>query len=517
MIVKVFKAAKSFAGVNYNERKNENGKSELLVAENFSILKDHPTRLDYISYMNLVCNTNPAVKNVQFHATISCKGKEYSVEQLKDVAIMYVEKMGYSKNPYLIYFHSDTDNNHVHIVSTRVNKEGVRMNDKMEGVRSRKILDEIMHLNLSEKASNDIMRSMDYNFSTQAQFKLLLESSGWKLREKDDNIRLFSSCQEYGSISLQNVTEHTKNYKPDEKRIKQLAAIFHKYSQAMDCDTLTSYIKLGFGIDLKFHIAKGHSFPYGYTVIDHSTKSVFKGSEIYPLNSLLKNPIREKKIQVIPSILESLCKAEPYITTNLLKHKLGKLGYSLKDNQIYLKGDKLSSYSMSSSLYEALQYNDRLYAANKYSVSSESCITFMSELHNVNEAHIHANITSDISVYKDAFLSYMKNSSDARTAFHDSGIYFYRKSDSIYILDSKNKTIIDMHDIGIGINDLSVTNKPIIIKHSDNVQNEKSAENKQTGRENNVASAIFSILEHNDQYIQEDSNRRRRKRGQQQN
>ena len=106
MVVVVLKAATSFAGIDYNERKNEEGKSELLVAENFAMNPDNLKKSDYIAYMESVCRTNPAVKAKQFHAVISCKGREYSAEDLKNVALQYINKMGYGNNPYMIYVNS---------------------------------------------------------------------------------------------------------------------------------------------------------------------------------------------------------------------------------------------------------------------------------------------------------------------------------------------------------------------------------------------------------------------------
>jgi hypothetical protein len=76
LIVKILSSARSFAGVQYNERKNDTGKSELLMAANFGALGNKPevSRTDYIRYMQAVCALNPRVTNRQFHAVISAKG-----------------------------------------------------------------------------------------------------------------------------------------------------------------------------------------------------------------------------------------------------------------------------------------------------------------------------------------------------------------------------------------------------------------------------------------------------------
>jgi hypothetical protein len=89
MIVKKLSSAKNFEGIDYSERKNELGKSQLLKAENFGALGhsgEELSKVDYINYMKLICDSNPRVKNRQFHAVISAKGNSHSSNELTKIA-----------------------------------------------------------------------------------------------------------------------------------------------------------------------------------------------------------------------------------------------------------------------------------------------------------------------------------------------------------------------------------------------------------------------------------------------
>lgn len=327
MVVVVLKAATSFAGIDYNERKNEEGKSELLVAENFAMNPDNLKKSDYIAYMESVCRTNPAVKAKQFHAVISCKGREYSADDLKNVALQYINKMGYGNNPYMIYFHSDTENNHVHIVSTRVQKNGQKVKDNMEAVRSQKVINQIMNVDLALKAKDDISKYMEFSFSTVQQYKLLLEQSGWKLREKDGLLILYKGGEKHASIQLEQIKDKAKQYTPDEERRKQITALLFKYKQGLSYTELQTLMKDKFGINLVFHTGKGHTKPYGYTLIDYRNKRVLKGGEVMDLKELLVEPNKQAKVEHCNSIINLLLKDGTKYTMDSFKKLMLDYGY----------------------------------------------------------------------------------------------------------------------------------------------------------------------------------------------
>jgi hypothetical protein len=100
--------------------KNDHSKSRLPKANNSEALgysNDSLKKSDYINYMKLVYDANPRVKNRQFEAVISAKGQSYLTERLSKISKRNLKNMAYGENSYLIYFHRDTLNIHVHMGS----------------------------------------------------------------------------------------------------------------------------------------------------------------------------------------------------------------------------------------------------------------------------------------------------------------------------------------------------------------------------------------------------------------
>ena len=290
MIVKILQASRSFEGVDYNERKNEKGISELLEAKNFDTITGFQSKEFYKRYLNMIGSLNPNVKNKQFHAILSTKGHKHSFEELKNYAKEYINFMGYEKNPYLIYGHRDTENNHVHIVSTRVDKQGNKIDDTYEYIRSQQFLKQVLKVDYGINYEELKNESLSYQFSTVAQFKLLLERYHYKFKEKDDRILVFKSGNKIDEISIELLQEKIKTYSGHSNLKKKYKAIFEKYSDGKNIEQFKNIVHEKFGIEIIFHTAKKIKYdplkeriknkkqrPYGYTIIDHnSSLTLFK-------------------------------------------------------------------------------------------------------------------------------------------------------------------------------------------------------------------------------------------------
>jgi len=146
MIIKILSSTGTFAAVRYNTDKMDRGDGELMKIANMPHLEGRHTVSpgEVKAYLKAHSATNARIKSAQFHATISAKGREMDKRQLTEAAVEYMDKMGYGENPYIVVFHSDTDNNHVHIVSSRVDNHGKKINDSHERRRSQAVRGQLM-------------------------------------------------------------------------------------------------------------------------------------------------------------------------------------------------------------------------------------------------------------------------------------------------------------------------------------------------------------------------------------
>lgn len=183
MIVKIMEpAGSSFPGVKYNDKKVDSGKGELMLMKNFpSFINGSSSQEEVKNYLASV-SKNEKVKKPQFHAMISTKFQEHSKEELSQIAENFMDEMSYGNQPFIVVFHSDTENSHVHIVSTRVDKQtGKKINDSYEKLKSQRALTKVMEKMYGVSNKEHLTKLLNYKISSLKQLELLLERNGFRL------------------------------------------------------------------------------------------------------------------------------------------------------------------------------------------------------------------------------------------------------------------------------------------------------------------------------------------------
>ncbi|MCK5279499.1 MAG: relaxase/mobilization nuclease domain-containing protein [Cyclobacteriaceae bacterium] len=390
MIVKILSSASNFAGIHYNERKNDAGDSELLRAENFGslALNANPTKADYVNYLKAFCCSNTRIKKIQFHAVISAKGKDYPLDKLSDIGVQYLQAMGYGSNPFLIYHHTDTNHRHIHLISTRVDGDGKKVDDRFEKLRSQKVMHEILMRDPHYEADQCLAEAMKYQFSTLPQFKLLLELKGFKVQEVGGKLSMIK----YGNVQLLleagPIKERMNAYVFPKKRARQLTAIIRKYAIDKIDDQWADFMKKKFGVNIVFHRKQGYDTPYGYTIIDHPGKTVFKGSQILGLAELFSAP-QEKRVT---ELVREMAK-QPNLSFHDFQIELSKIGVRTYDNGSYSWNAGNSQLSLEE--LKKLRYYQRLHIASEFKMNDASCKSLLGKALLINPDELNSSILSN--------------------------------------------------------------------------------------------------------------------------
>jgi uncharacterized protein (DUF2267 family) len=324
MIITILPSSANFHAVAYNEMKVEKGVATLLEAQNILGLRPEaftPEKLRQYFLDYSLRNTH--IQNAQFHVAVSCKGNEYTHQQLLDIAHRYLKEMGYAEEgqPLLIYAHHDTLNNHIHIVTSRVAPDGHKIDHAHEKRRSReitlKIMEEYEGRRQEPEVSDIIKEALSYRYTSKAQFCAIMESLGYECKDDEEKpvVHLYRGGQEQGTIQVQLIMRHAlKENKPDDKRRKQLRAILQKYRNlSANKEELAAHMKRKFGISLVF-VGKADT-PYGYIVVDHKNKTVFKGGEFLSIKELLQFEDAATRFAKIEKTIDDLLTDNPKLTT----------------------------------------------------------------------------------------------------------------------------------------------------------------------------------------------------------
>lgn len=145
-MVAVIKVGKSIHRTfYYNENKVEEGVAKLLLAANYPLGTDALTENQRLNMLLRTAESNPNVRLNSVHISLNFAPQEQiSDEKMRNIALDYMEKIGFAGQPFLVYKHEDAGHPHIHIATVKVRPDGTRIETQNIGK------------NLSEPARKDL-------------------------------------------------------------------------------------------------------------------------------------------------------------------------------------------------------------------------------------------------------------------------------------------------------------------------------------------------------------------------
>lgn len=366
MIIKIL-SNKGFSAFAYNSQKIEKGHAEVTAMQNFQA-----------SMLGIVGAVNPAqchdilnyqdglrsdAKTTQIHVTISSRRRADDKETLTACAKEYMDKMGYGEQPYIVYFHKDTQNNHVHIVSTRVKLDRTIITDSQEKKRSSKICREFNYRyghaladTVQQQFRLDCLEALTWTFADEKSFASLMATYGYyckKTNPEAKNLIFIKDGSICGKVTKEQLQPSIRRYangvsfrKNKELDKKDRSPIFTR--KQLIYKKLTDYNRKGYTLreiekmeelrkqlGLKLHIiprldsqGKRH---LAWMCQDFIGKTFYKGSDIINLDSfsLQADTVVKKELYntVAPELM--LDKNLDPLPWREARQKLATVGYEL--------------------------------------------------------------------------------------------------------------------------------------------------------------------------------------------
>jgi len=192
--------------LNYNENKVKLQNAVCIGARNFPA---DPGKLSFTMKLNRfvrLLELNPNAKRNSVHISLNFDASEKDMPEQKLMAIadMYLDNLGFGKQPCLVYRHDDAGHPHIHLVTTNIQADGSRIDLHHLAIRksepARKMVEEAFGLvraqgkeYRSESVTTKSVRKAEYGKSqTRAAIQNVLESVLGKYR--------FTSLAEFNAV-----------------------------------------------------------------------------------------------------------------------------------------------------------------------------------------------------------------------------------------------------------------------------------------------------------------------------
>ena len=129
MVAKITIPRSIEAALNYNEKKVQKGAAQCLYAANYLNEAKNMNFYQKMDGFEKHNRLNKMAATKTLHVSLNFDPSEkLSNNRLMEVADVYMEKIGFGQQPFLVYKHEDAGHPHIHIVSTTIKEDGSRIN-----------------------------------------------------------------------------------------------------------------------------------------------------------------------------------------------------------------------------------------------------------------------------------------------------------------------------------------------------------------------------------------------------
>jgi hypothetical protein len=336
-MVTIIKTSHSIRSIfNYNENKVKAGVADCIAAGNYPVDPDKMSDAIKLNRFIKRIELNENAKRNSVHISLNFDPSEnHSKEKLIAITNTYMEKIGFGKQPYLVYQHHDAGHPHVHVVTVNIERDGKRIDLHHLGIRksepARKEIEELFSLvkaegrkkkeeiNLqpismgkvcygkieSKKALTNVLNKVlnEYKYSSLAELNAVLKQYNVLADRGSENSKIFlakglvyrildeqgkpigvpiKASDFYFKPTLKFLEEKFKGNqirRPlDKTRIKNAIDMAPLREQAMPITALARLLEKE-GIYTVFRRSTEGQI-YGITYVDHTTKNVFNGSSL---------------------------------------------------------------------------------------------------------------------------------------------------------------------------------------------------------------------------------------------
>ena len=233
----------------------------------------------------------------------------------------------------------------------------------------------------------------------------------------------------------------------------QLKAILKKYrDMSANRQELQDTMKAKFGVSLVFLGSKDS--PYGYLIVDHHTKAVFKGSDVVKVKELLQFQSKEERFRQIDAFIDQMLDDNINLTTKELNRLLRRqFGTKLLNGSVQYAG---TTYRLPEHILTTLRSNDRRAWLQSFSPTNElerHILCQIGKYHHPERITIQTTPGFNVNKTVSQLCSIFDTTSDDALVgkLHEDGYFLTRVDDQYYCIDFANRTIINMNDYGLDV------------------------------------------------------------------